>query len=241
VVAQKNSILHVPTQFGTVNNLLINQELYGKFKYGDIIKKGNFGVGTFNGLDGEMVAVDGQFYQIDTKLNARIVRNNQETPIAKVINFPEKVDIQETCREISSIEKLIKYLHRFIQKDSYFACRIDGAFDSILARSHSKIKKPYQKISVKESRPLGEHLRLFSELYPDDIATLLNINGTMVGFYTPESVNRDIDLPGWHFHFIADGEKFKRGGHVLDCFVKDAKINLLQVEPPRLAFRSGPH
>jgi len=40
VVAQKNSILHVPTQFGTVNNLLINQELYGKFKYGDIIKKG---------------------------------------------------------------------------------------------------------------------------------------------------------------------------------------------------------
>jgi acetolactate decarboxylase len=116
VVAQKNSILHVPTQFGTVNNLLINQELYGKFKYGDIIKKGNFGVGTFNGLDGEMVAVDGQFYQIDTKLNARIVRNNQETPIAKVINFPEKVDIQETCREISSIEKLIKYLHPLFKK-----------------------------------------------------------------------------------------------------------------------------
>jgi hypothetical protein len=36
----------------------------GQMTYGDIRKHGDFGLGTFNDLDGEMVGFDGMFYQV---------------------------------------------------------------------------------------------------------------------------------------------------------------------------------
>jgi hypothetical protein len=59
--------------------------------YGQIRKCGDFGLGTFNDLDGEMVAFDGTFYQLRSDGSARPVTGDQKTPFAVVTFFqPEQ-------------------------------------------------------------------------------------------------------------------------------------------------------
>ncbi len=55
-------------QISTIDALL--QEVYdGQTTLTDIGELGNFGIGTFNGLDGEMLMVDGKFYQIKSNVS----------------------------------------------------------------------------------------------------------------------------------------------------------------------------
>jgi acetolactate decarboxylase len=59
----------------------------GDMTYGEIRKHGDFGLGTFNNLDGEMVGFDGTFYQLRSDGSARPVTAGQKTPFAVVL-FP---------------------------------------------------------------------------------------------------------------------------------------------------------
>jgi len=51
------------TQVSTIDAVL-NGLYDGVVAYGDLKECGDFGIGTFEGLDGEMIALDGDFYQI---------------------------------------------------------------------------------------------------------------------------------------------------------------------------------
>ena len=55
--------LHEIFQNSTINALL--EGIYdGSMTYGELRRHGDFGLGTFNALDGEMIAFDGQYYQV---------------------------------------------------------------------------------------------------------------------------------------------------------------------------------
>jgi acetolactate decarboxylase len=57
----KNEDIHY--QVSTIDALL--QGSYdGVMRYDDVKRQGDFGIATFDGLDGEMVAVDGEFFQV---------------------------------------------------------------------------------------------------------------------------------------------------------------------------------
>src|SRR5262249_38715832 len=63
----------------------------GEMTYGELRKHGDFGLGTFNDLDGEMVGFDGTFYQLRSDGSARPVTADQKTPFAVVTFFhPEQ-------------------------------------------------------------------------------------------------------------------------------------------------------
>src|ERR1700749_2193112 len=63
----------------------------GDAAYGQIRKHGDFGVGTFNDLDGEMVGFDGGFYQLRSDGSVRPVTDDQKTPFTVVTFFrPEQ-------------------------------------------------------------------------------------------------------------------------------------------------------
>jgi len=50
-------------QTSTINALL--EGVYeGEMTYKELKQHGDFGIGTFNGLDGEMIGLEGKFYQI---------------------------------------------------------------------------------------------------------------------------------------------------------------------------------
>ncbi|MBM3118749.1 MAG: acetolactate decarboxylase [Chloroflexi bacterium] len=64
----------------------------GDVSFKDLKKHGDFGIGTFDGLDGEMVALAGEFYQIKADGKAYAVEDTMVTPFAIVTFFePDKV------------------------------------------------------------------------------------------------------------------------------------------------------
>ena len=52
---------------------------------------------------------------------------------------------------------------------------------------------------------------------------LNNVKGTMVGFRFPSYI-REINEPGYHFHFITEDRK--AGGHVLQCTVNGVNVEI---------------
>src|SRR5262245_17235824 len=68
--------LHEIFQNSTINALL--EGVYdGSMTYGELRRHGDFGLGTFNSLDGEMIAVDGEFFQIKSDGVAYPVSDDQ--------------------------------------------------------------------------------------------------------------------------------------------------------------------
>ena len=59
----------------------------GEMTIGELLSHGNFGVGTNNGLDGEMVVLDGVCYQVRHDGSVSLPDLRQQTPYAVVTNF----------------------------------------------------------------------------------------------------------------------------------------------------------
>lgn len=171
-------------------------------------KHGDFGIGTLDDLDGEMLALDGQFFQITSDGEVHSVSDKAETPFSAVTFF--KSDKSANLGKMDSLAALQTQLDAASTSQNLFhAIRITGEFSMMSLRSVPKQTLPYV--------PLPEavkHQALFK---------LANVRGTLVGFRCPPFV-KGINVPGYHFHFISEDRK--SGGHVLDCTVSAATADL---------------
>lgn len=167
---------------------------------------GDFGLGTFDQLDGEMVALDGTFYQVRADGVAHPVAPTAKAPFADVTFF--KADrIMEVAAPLS-YEQLSDYLLQALpDPDAYYAIRIDGAFQTLRVRSVPPQQKPYPTLAEAIDQQV---------VFDYD-----QIEGTMVGFYMP-AATADVGIPGFHFHFISKDKT--RGGHVLNVQLEQAQI-----------------
>lgn len=181
----------------------------GDCTYGKLAKKGNFGLGTFMDLDGEMVAVDGLFYRIEGNGKVSRVRNNEIVPFAQVVRFDPAYITK--MKDIISYTRLSTVLHKaFNNQNIPYAIRIDGKFKRLKLRSLHKQKSPYPTLlQATQSQSLFE---------------MKNIEGTIVGFWFPKYW-AGIAVPGFHLHFIDNHRK--AGGHVLEL-VLDKGVTSLQ-------------
>ncbi len=180
----------------------------GDFTFGELKKHGDFGLGTLNGLDGEMIGLDGVFYQVRSDGEVLVVPDTARTPFAAVTFFePDKsvkLARKTGCKELEShIETLLP------SKNIFYAIRVEGSFDKVRTRSVPKQKKPFP--------PLTEAVKRQSYFDIEDI------RGTMAGFRMPEYM-KDINAAGFHLHFISEDKE--SGGHVLDCVISDVKIEI---------------
>jgi len=170
-------------------------------------KHGDFGLGTFNGLDGEMVMIDGQIYQLRDDGCTYGVEDDVQTPFACTTFF--KPDIVEEIKgdfDYSAFKPLLDRL--LLSKNMLYAMRIDGYFRYVKVWSVSK-QENYRPISdVPDAQPSFE--------YSD-------VEGTLAGFYTPRFI-KTINMPGYHLHFLTKDRK--RGGHLHDCRLTAAKISI---------------
>lgn len=180
----------------------------GNFTFGELKKHGDFGLGTFNDLDGEMIGLGGIFYQVRSDGKVSVVPDDARTPFAVVTFFEadESLPLLKKlgCNELESyIESLLP------TKNILYALKIEGKFDYVKARSVPKQNKPFP--------PLTEAVKR------ETCFELKNVKGTMAGFWLPGYV-KDINATGFHLHFISDDRK--SGGHVLDCTARDVKIEI---------------
>ncbi len=59
----------------------------GETTFRELKKHGDFGLGTLNGLDGEMVALNGEFFQIKADGKVYPIADDRKTPFAVVTFF----------------------------------------------------------------------------------------------------------------------------------------------------------
>jgi acetolactate decarboxylase len=203
-------------QASTIDALLVG--IYdGTTTFADLKRNGDFGIGTFDSLDGEMIAVDGSFYQAKADGTVLPVADTAKTPFAVVKFFAP--DRRQTLSGSRDLKGLMKELDAILPSTNYFyAIRIDGTFASIKARSVPAQRKPYPGLAEAASRQA--------------VFQFHNIPGTIIGFRTPDFAS-GINLPGYHFHFIAANRK--AGGHLLDCRIDEAVLSLDRALDLRLA------
>src|SRR5438552_12381617 len=79
-------------QYSTINALLAGA-YDGDMTFGELRRHGDFGLGTFNALDGEMIALDGGYYQITADGAVRPVRDDMRTPFAVVTQFQPSMSV----------------------------------------------------------------------------------------------------------------------------------------------------
>src|SRR5215203_1726820 len=77
---------HTLFQTSTIDALL-DGNYEGDVSFAELEANGDFGLGTFDALDGEMVALDGSFYQIRSDGRAYPVDGQKKTPFAVVTFF----------------------------------------------------------------------------------------------------------------------------------------------------------
>jgi acetolactate decarboxylase len=194
-------------QYATINALM-----EGGFD-GDMIlaalqKKGSFGIGTFNELDGEMIGFDNHFYQIKSDGKAYAVAPSQKTPFAVVTNFSKDQTFSST--QPLDLKKLYALLDSLSpNKNLYVGYKIKVKCQTIKTRSVSKQTKPY---------PL-----MIDAVKKQTVFEMQTVSGTLVGFRFPEFM-KGLNVPGYHFHFISDDKK--SGGHVLDLSGSNFEIEI---------------
>lgn len=196
------------TQVSTIQALL--QGIYdADTTFGQLKQWGDFGVGTFEGLDGEMVAVDGQFYQITADGRGHIVPDAMKTPFATVNFF--KADLEfELEQKLGNYPELQTVLDKHLPTlNRLYAVKITGTFDYVKTRSFPKQAKPYPPVATITAKQ-----NLF-EFKP--------ISGVLVGYRFPDYLGK-LNTPGYHFHFLTADKQ--AGGHVLECHLSKATVTV---------------
>jgi acetolactate decarboxylase len=163
-----------------------------------ILKHGDFGLGTFANLDGEMVVLDGRAYQVQGSGKVSEAASGAAAPFAVVTRFDAEADVRTAA--IASIAALGKCCDEHRTSDNiFYAIRLDGHFDRIRTRAVS---------------PPGDDKRLIDAAKAQAEFRFDDIGGTLVGIWSP-SFSSAFSIPGYHFHFLSDDRK--HGGHLLDC------------------------
>lgn len=213
---------HVLFQASTIGALL-EGAFEGDLSFRELAEHGDLGLGTLNHLDGEMVAIDGEFFRADVDGDVTAIDPGERTPFAVVTRFEATVDERLPDGELAH-EGLLAQLDAFVPADaSSCAVRLDGHFDLVRARSVPRQEPPY--------RPLTEVVA------DQHVFELREVEGTMLGFRFPTYVE-GIEVAGYHLHFISADRR--RGGHVLDSSSRGLRVRLdasndLHVElPPRV-------
>jgi acetolactate decarboxylase len=189
-------------------NVLSEGVYDGDVTFENLKEYGDFGIGTLNGLDGEMVAVAGEFYQIRADGKAYRVKNSVKTPFAVVTFF--EADKTISLDKTLDYEQLKQYLDSVLPtKNIFYAIKVEGVFKYIKARSVAAQSKPYPSLD--------------EALKKQTTFEFYDVTGTLVGFWCPAYVE-GINMPGYHFHFITSDRQ--NGGHLLDCETESVKIEV---------------
>ena len=194
-------------QISTINALL-DGEYAGAMTFGELKKHGTFGLGTFDALDGEMIGLEGKFYQIKADGVAHPVSDSMTTPFAVVTVF--EADQTLSSPDSMDYEELQCYLDEALPDTNiFYAIKIEGTFQYIKTRSVPRQEEPYP--------PLVEVVK------EQTIFEFHNIEGTIVGFRCPDTV-KGVNVPGYHLHFITSDRK--AGGHLLACKLQNVTIGI---------------
>jgi acetolactate decarboxylase len=179
----------------------------GAVRVGTLRKHGDLGLGTFENLDGEMVIVDGHFFQVRSDGSVRECSDDVLSPFAVITRFaPEAAVTVAQCPDMSHLVSRFDALRP--SDNFFFALRVDGHFDYVHTRAMCRTAEGMPLVQAAAVQPEFE---------------FHNVLGTLVGFWTPEYA-KTLNVPGYHLHFVSDDRQ--SGGHLLQCRGVNLRLQL---------------
>ena len=195
--------LDTVSQVSTIDAILAG--VYdGQLPARDLLAYGDFGIGTLDGLDGEMVILDGNLYQVRT--DGKVYRPSLDStiPFASIVTF--QADGSLPLAAGMNFAQLQSNIDQGLANPNiFYAIKVHGHFANMKVRSVPAQHKPYP--------PLVEVAK------QQAVFDLHDVSGTLVGFRSP-AYAKGINVPGYHLHFLTDDKS--AGGHVLDFQVAEA-------------------
>lgn len=191
----------------------------GDVSLSEILQHGDLGLGTLNGLDGELIVIDGKSWRADPDCTLSPVPGSSRTPYAVIVRLSPGPPVRlGGPMRYATLGQAIG--HRLEGTPRPVALRIDGRFEHVRVRSVPKQRRPYPRLVEAQAQ--------------ERISDLHEVSGTIVGFGFPDALD-GIEMIGWHLHFATEDRT--RGGHVLDFALLEGVAHLddateLQVELP---------
>ncbi|MDF7676119.1 acetolactate decarboxylase [Neisseriaceae bacterium ESL0693] len=191
-------------QHGTLA-LLVPGLLRGTLTMQQLLQHGDTGIGTGEGLDGELIILDGKPYQVNGDGGVNIVSGDFTMPFANIhrAHYRDLMDLSDLPMD----EAYQRIAEKVCAENTFYSIRMSGLFSSMTTRAVRKSEPPYHTLVE-----TAEEQHVFKAE---------NIQGTLVGYYSPE-VFHGPTVSGFHSHFLADDHTL--GGHILDFSV--AKVHV---------------
>ena len=188
----------------------------GAVRVGTLREHGDLGLGTFENLDGEMVIVDGHFFQVRSDGSVQECGDDVLSPFAVITRFaPDAAVTIDQCPDMNHLTSRFDALRN--SDNIFFALRVDGQFDYVHTRAMCR---------TEEGVPLVQAAAVQPEFEFHDVS------GTLVGFWTPEYA-KTLNVPGYHLHFISTDRK--SGGHLLQCRGANLRLQIQREGNYRIA------
>src|SRR2546423_10300746 len=170
-----------------------------------LLEHGDFGLGTFEGLDGEMVILDSQIYQVADRVRHRT--DDFLVPFASITHFRARSSFEiDNVACLKGIDLACD--QQRISDNLFYALRLDGIFETIHARAVHTVP---------------QNTRLLDAAKTQSEFDFENIEGTLVGFWSPR-YSSSFSVPGYHLHFISKDRT--KGVHLLDCSARKLKVRV---------------
>lgn len=197
-------------------NALVEGIYEEKIPFAEIKRHGDFGLGTFDDLDGEMVMLDGQIFQINSSGRVARVPDHALTPFACVTFYhPFSHDALERELEYPQFLEWVQTL--LPSPNLFYALRMEGTWSHIKTRSVPKQENYRPLVDVAKEQPTFE---------------FTDIAGTLAGFFTPAFMS-SVSVPGLHLHFLSDD--LQHGGHLLECRPRKVRVGVQAIHHLELA------
>ena len=187
-------------QVSTIDALMVG-DFSGVQTVRELKKHGDFGIGTFDRLDGEMILLDGTVYQARADGHIYPAPDNETTPFATVTYFDRDLSVS-TDRPMNISVFSTVMASRLPTGNVIYAVRMHGTFPVMKVRAIPAQQEPYPTLANASASQA--------------VYNLSGATGTVMGFYTPAWFS-GINVPGYHLHFLSDDKK--SGGHILDFLV----------------------
>jgi acetolactate decarboxylase len=180
---------------------------------GELKSHGDFGIGTFDALDGEMIVLDGIVYQAKADGRIYVAGDSQTTPFATVTSFDR--DFSNVTGDPMNFSVFSSTMTRKLpSQNMVYAVRMHGSFPSMKVRAIPAQQTPYPTLAA-----AGQDQSVY---------TFTDTRGSVVGFYTPVLLE-GLNVPGFHLHYLSDDRQ--SGGHILDFTVPENTVIAYDITP----------
>ncbi|MDK2974136.1 MAG: acetolactate decarboxylase [Methanofollis sp.] len=180
----------------------------GVEEFGTLTDHGDTGIGTPGALDGEIVILDGEVWQIRGDGSVRQIDPATRAAFAAVTFFDD--DISFELNGPVSLPELEAAIEDALPSWNYpVAVLVKGEFANLTARSVDAQTEPYPPLVEATA---SQHVFTFNRTA-----------GALVGFYLPPYM-AGVNVRGFHLHYLSDDRT--GGGHLLGCTADRVRVSL---------------